>query len=181
MLIRPLNPQENLGRLREGKRRMKELCMRVALENTPATVELVVFNRRLSGKADCCGKVLIVPKPYTRRALHTFLHECGHIAVGHFNGNHQPDYMAEFEAERWATERMCAAGIPVSRKDIQGGKRYVSGKIWRALYDGLPVDPQVRRWAVSGVQKEKWKDALRRIRNHRREVLKNIGQGPMFL
>lgn len=163
MSIRPANVQENLARLLEGKKRMKETCMKTALKNTPATVELIVFNRKLSGRAAFRGRMLIVPKPFTRRALHTFLHECGHIALGHFNGNHQAEYMAEFQAERFATATMRAAGIPVARRDIWGGKQYVAKKIWLTLYDGFPVDPKVRRWAVSGVPREEWKAALARI------------------
>lgn len=163
MLIRSSSAPENLERLREGKKRMKEACMQLALANTPATVELVVIRRRLSGAADYCGKVLIVPRPVTRRAVHVFLHELAHIVLGHFEGKYTADYQAEAAAERWATAKMRAAGIPVSRRNIQGGKQYVARKIWQALYDGCEVDPKVRRWAVSGVDKAKWKEALTRI------------------
>lgn len=142
---------------------MRLACMRVALENTPATVELVVIRRRLGGAADFCGRVLVVPRPVTRRALHTFLHECAHIVLGHFRGTAGAAYKAEFEAERWAGATMRAAGIPVPRKDVRAGKRYVATHIWQALYHGICVDPRIKRWALSAVGKEEWEMARARI------------------
>lgn len=139
---------EFADRLQRGKNRMRELCIQTALLNTPTSVRFVIVRRNLSGCAN--AEVISAPRPVTRRALAIFLHECAHIALCHVgnNGNHKPQHVKEYEAERWAFDRMREAGIRVPRKSLRRAKGYVAYKIRQARKRGAKrVDPNALRWA----------------------------------
>ncbi|MBI4375412.1 MAG: hypothetical protein HY549_03085, partial [Elusimicrobia bacterium] len=54
----------------------------------------------------------------------------------------------EYEAERWAFDRMREAGIAVPRKSLRRAKSYVAYKIRQARRRGAKtVDRQALRWA----------------------------------
>jgi hypothetical protein len=69
-------------KLKAGKERMRQLCIQAALTNTPAAVRVVRIRKTLSGRAYSAAEIA-APRPVTRRALHIFLHECAHVALGH--------------------------------------------------------------------------------------------------
>lgn len=60
----------------------------------------------------------------TRSSLYRALHEVGHVVLD------QPRRMRRWEMERdaelWARRRMRELGVPVPRKDVQAGDRYVA-------------------------------------------------------
>ena len=140
------------SKLAEAKERMRLRCVETALANTPASVRVVRIRKTLSGRAYGADEIA-VPRPITRRALHVFLHECAHVALGHVGGGRgrQPRHVEEFEAERWAFDRMRAAGIPVPRKSLRRAKSYVAYKIRQARRRGAKtVDQEAQRWAGGG-------------------------------
>ncbi|PJA14143.1 MAG: hypothetical protein CO113_12225 [Elusimicrobia bacterium CG_4_9_14_3_um_filter_62_55] len=130
---------------------MREACTRAALANTPASVRVIRIRKTLSGRA-YSPEEIAVPRPVTRRALHVFLHECAHVALGHVGGNNaaqfgptlphvrpgaaqaapgprprrKPRHVEEYEAERWAFDRMREAGIAVPRKSLRRAKSYLA-------------------------------------------------------
>ena len=61
----------------------------------------------------------------TRSTLHTFFHELGHAVL---NQKNLRSYEREAQAERFAFDKFKEYGIPVPRKTIASGKRYVSRK-----------------------------------------------------
>jgi len=161
------------GKLRMAKARMRQACIDVALANTPASVRVIRIRRTLSGRA-YNPEEIAVPRPVTRRALHVFLHECAHVALGHVRGNkaaqfgptlphvgpgsteaapgpkpaRKPRHVEEYEAERWAFDRMREAGIPVPRKSMRRAKSYVAYKIRQARRRWAKIiDQDAQRWA----------------------------------
>ena len=160
-------------KLREAKARVRQVCIDAALANTPASVRVICIRRALSGRA-YSPEEIAVPRPVTRRALHVFLHECAHVALGHVGANkaaqfgptlphvgpeparaapgarpgRKPRHVEEYEAERWAFDRMREAGIPVPRKSLRRAKSYVAYKIRQARRRGAKaVDRKAQRWA----------------------------------
>lgn len=165
-------------KLKAGKERMRQLCIQAALTNTPAAVRVVRIRKTLSGRAYSTAEIA-VPRPVTRRALHIFLHECAHVALGHVKAAKTPEFgptlphsgsglvqaaseprsrrkprhVEEFEAEQWAFARMREAGIPISRKSLTRAKNYVAYKIRQARRRGAKaIDHEAQQWAEGGIQ-----------------------------
>ena len=100
--------------LRHRRQLHKCRCCEIALANTPPNVRVVQVRRSLTGKAYLKQGILAGPKPFTRKALYIFLHECAHFVL-HGSG-HKPSYVKEKEApEQWAHAKMREAGMPVPR------------------------------------------------------------------
>lgn len=162
-------------KLKAGKERMRQLCIQAALTNTPAAVRVVRIRKTLSGRAYSAAEIA-VPRPVTRRALHIFLHECAHVALGHVKADkaaqfaptlshgcpgpaqaaseprimRKPRHVEEYEAEQWAFARMRESGIPIPRKSLRRAKSYVAYKIRQARRRGAKVvDREAQRWAGS--------------------------------
>jgi hypothetical protein len=159
--------------LKAGKERMRQRCIQAALANTPAAVRVVRIRKTLSGRAYSAAEIA-VPRPVTRRALHIFLHECAHVALGHVKAaqfaptlphggpgpaqaatesriRRKPRHVEEYEAEQWAFARMRESGIPIPRKSLRRAKSYVAYKIRQARRRGAKaVDGEAQRWAGSG-------------------------------
>ena len=160
-------------KLRMAKARIRQACIDAALVNTPASVRIIRIRRNLSGRA-YNSEVIAVPRPITRRALHVFLHECAHVALGHVGANkaaqfrptlphvgpgltvaapgprakRKPRHVEEYEAERWAFDRMRESGISVPRKSLRRAKSYVAYKIHQARRRGAKtIDQEAQRWA----------------------------------
>jgi hypothetical protein len=110
------------------------------LENTPANVRVIEIRKNLTGYAWCratgeqFGK-LSAPRPFTRKSLYIFLHECAHFAL-HADGKRRKRYLEELEAEQWAHARMRDAGIPVPRQMTRRAKAYVHRKMRQAFMRG---------------------------------------------
>lgn len=130
-----------------------KLCQ-VALDNTPANVQVVEIRKNLTGYAWCrpgtkmFGK-LSAPRPFTRKSLYIFLHECAHFAL-HADGKRRKRYIEEMEAEQWAHERMRAAGIAVPRAMTRRAKGYVRRKMMQAFIRGAKrFEPEVLKYTGS--------------------------------
>jgi hypothetical protein len=124
---------------------IKDRCMEVALTNTPANVRYVQIWKGLRGGFACthgpeemtrarAGNVMAVmgkgclaaPRPFTRKALAIFLHECAHFALHAAENEDRPPPVKEAEAYRWAFARMREAGIPVPKTMITRARRYIA-------------------------------------------------------
>lgn len=71
------------------------------------------------------------PRPFTRRALYVFLHECAHIVLHHVNRTEHrklKSWEREQQAEDWARDRMRAHGIAVPHESRRSGREYVARK-----------------------------------------------------
>ncbi len=74
--------------------------------------------------------------------LATFLHECAHVHLGHFQTD-QPPHVEEYEAERYAQHILAAWGI-----DSQPHKAYVARVIEEDRMNGLPINRRIARWTA---------------------------------
>lgn len=134
------------GDLSQARREMKRRCITVAPAETPERVRLIYPRKRLAGRAFPRSGEIHVPRPFTRRALHIFLHECAHVALGHIGK--KPRHVEELEAEQWAFRKMRAHGIAVPRKSLQRAKRYVAFKIRQAERRGAKhIDANAKKFA----------------------------------
>jgi len=132
--------------LAQARREMKRKCMSVALTETPKRVSVIYPRRQLTGRAFVHSGAIYVPRPFTRRALHIFLHECAHIALNHVGK--KPRHVEELEAEQWAFRKMREHGIAVPRKSLQRAKRYVAYKIRQAERRGAKhIDAKAKKFA----------------------------------
>lgn len=142
----------------------KEALFACALANTPACVRVVRIRKNLTGVAYTNPKHhtygrLEAPRPVTRRALQTFLHECAHFVLHSGSSPKKPRYLQELEAEQWAHARMREAGIPVSRKMVQAAKEHVRNAIWKAVKSGADrIDAKAKKFAgIEGTPVFIWK------------------------
>ena len=71
----------------------------------------------------------------TRKTLYGFLHEIGHIVMGHGKRSTLRRYEQESEAEDYARQSLKSYGIPVPRKAVVLGNAYV--KRWKQFGDKI--------------------------------------------
>jgi hypothetical protein len=140
---------EWLDRLRQGREDMAKRCeaaaRRIAQE---AGVVQWRYTKGLYGRASSKGKWIAAPLPTTRRRLYVWAHECAHVALGH--DENKPVHRMEYEAERWAAHALRRRRIPVPRKRVASGKRYVAMKIRCAEKRGAKrIDPEALAWHQS--------------------------------
>lgn len=74
------------------------------------------------GKAQDEPKTIYCPPLRDRYALGVFLHEVGHVLLGHFKTD-IPTWREEYEAEQWAIKAMQADGVRVP-DEIRGAARH---------------------------------------------------------
>jgi len=119
-----------------------------------AGVETVVFNKHgsLTGNAHFKTRTIRVPRPRTRRALYTYAHECGHVALAHESGRSIPSHRIEYEAERWAHEALSRHKIAVPKKQSERAKEYVARKIHQAVRRGAKsIDKEALDWCYEKI------------------------------
>lgn len=91
---------------------------------------------------DAKGKRIICPPVIDRETLYLYLHECGHVHLGHFSMELDTP-REEYEAERWAINTMRAEGIPVPRACLEKARSRV--RLW--ITRSGSAETHVRRWA----------------------------------
>lgn len=120
-----------------------------------------------------CTKELHHPEIVDRHSLYTYLHECGHVHMGHEHDD--DDFCAaqtEYEAEIYAIKAMRAAGIAVPRMAVIAGRDYVRRIIEGVYEDVLPQDSgyhikdasfseEALRWAYGADWRKTWPAPLR--------------------
>lgn len=79
--------------------------------------------------------------------LAVFLHECGHVNLGHKQDADSLDYLAqiEYEAEMYAVTAMRAMGLRVPARYLQDAKKYVRACVERT--PDAPHSDEVLRFA----------------------------------
>jgi len=139
--------EDLVKRLQEGKKRMAERCTAIADKWTPPGC-IVWYRKDLSGRMGHGGKVMWAPRPITRKSLYLFLHECAHYHLGHNGKSGKPRHREEYEAEKWAHEKMREAGIAVPRAMTRRAKCYVAWRIDMAVRRGAKrIDKEAKRYA----------------------------------
>lgn len=119
--------------------------MAIAQRHTPPDIE-ITYHKGLYGRAWVETRKMHVPIPTTRRRLHIYLHEVGHIVLDH--RRKKPVHVQEMEAEKFAFRIMREEGIPVPRKSMAQAKRYVGWKIRQAKKRGAKhIDAEAARFA----------------------------------
>lgn len=100
----------------------------------------------LTGVSSATTREIETPKPVSRKSLYIFLHEVGHVVLEHRRGKRA--YIEEYEAEKWAINRMGELGVPVPRAMRERAKEYVSHKVIESKRHGLKekVRGDVRGW-----------------------------------
>lgn len=107
--------------------------------------------RTVRARAACAGHVVHAPRPFTRKALQIYLHECAHVALGHCDHNRLKRYEREFQAEQQSFAWMREAGIPVPRASVRRAKFYVASTVnsARRRRNAKPVAAHISRWAFA--------------------------------
>ncbi len=100
--MKPLTISDPIA-LRRHRERHKRQCCEIALANTPPNVRVVRVRKSLTGRAHIKAGILAGPKPFTRKVLYIFLHECAHFAL-HGSGRKKPMFAAKSGAPS-STER----------------------------------------------------------------------------
>jgi hypothetical protein len=83
-----------------------------------------------------------------RAALLIFLHECGHVHLGHLRKyKGLPVWKQEYEADQYAIKAMKAAGYPLPRERLREMKEVMRDYILEAQHKHEEVDEEVLRYA----------------------------------
>lgn len=182
--LKPMNAEK----LRQARAAAKQRFVEIAIAETPPEVRLIFPRRSLSGRAGRLrtgGYVITAPRPFTRKALYIYLHECAHVALGHCDSSNLPRHRVEFEAERWAHAAMRKHGLSVPRKMTIRAKNYVARKIKRAIKNGakqidreaaayagvvLPPPPPPRPTKARTIRLTLDPDLLQALEVHRRSL-----------
>lgn len=108
----------------------------------------VQYRKSLSGRCYYLKQMIVAPKPVTRRALHIFLHECGHAHLHGPSKKHVRVHVREMEAEQFAFDKMREAGVAIPDKSRARAKSYVRRKIKQAVRCGAKkIDPRATAFA----------------------------------
>ena len=142
---KPLDNHEWAGVIEKRDAAVAEKCMAIAKKHTPWKAS-VRYRKTLSGCAWPFFNRLSAPRPVTRTALCTYLHECAHIIL--HKRDDKPTHVQEYEAERWAISKMRESGLVVPRYVVDDGRRYVRDIIYKDLRMGVRcIDGKVRCYA----------------------------------
>lgn len=130
----------------------KALLDAIVAYETPAGW-VVVQSRRpaerdlSSGQADALTNVIRTPPIANLRGLLIFLHECGHVRLNHFKGNHVLFHVEEYEAWNFAIKHARMYGIALSRSVIGEMRRRVRDSVEADEKNGRPIRRHIRTWA----------------------------------
>jgi hypothetical protein len=138
------------AKLQAARKAATERFLAIAAKHTPEDVT-IEYRNGLSGRAWVQSRRMVAPKPTTRRRLHIYLHEIGHIVLGHSIGSNKrkPKHVQEMEAEQFAFRIMREEGVPIPRKSKEDAKRYVAHKIKQAKRRGAKkIDKRAQQFAT---------------------------------
>ena len=141
-------------RVKRGTGATAQKYMTIASRVTPKDVA-VMNSKSLRGKAmrytggPFTGTYAIeVPNPNTKRRLLVYLHEIGHILLGHIDDNNKRSKsQCEYEAEQFAIAEFVQNGIELPSKEIENGRRYIAYVIVKDLKKGRKVSKKAIRYA----------------------------------
>ena len=91
-------------------------------------------------------RVIAVPTLIDDDSLFLYLHEVGHVTLGHFK-HKLPRHREEFEAERFALHVFRTEGIPVTKIIMKGVRSRLRQHIKYDIDHGVPIQRHIARWA----------------------------------
>lgn len=116
----------------------------------------IFYNTALS-LHDESSRIIFTPPIRDAKALFVFLHECGHVRLGHFE-ERLPRHVEEYQAEKFAIFAMGLEGIPVAKEWVADAKYLVRRFVAEDIRRGIPICGRVARWCgakLSDVKKLK--------------------------
>jgi hypothetical protein len=93
-------------------------------------------------------RTISVPTLIDADSLFLYLHEVGHVTLGHFQ-HKLPRHREEFEAERFALHVFRSEGIPVTKKIMKGVRARLNVHIQYDIDHDVPIQHHIARWAKS--------------------------------
>lgn len=100
------------------------------------------------GVASPATKTISCADLTTDYGLQSFLHECGHVHLGHFKFDPPlPHHVEEYQAERYSWGVLDAWGFPHSESLKVWGRAYIRSWIKKDRAAGVPIDPKIEEWA----------------------------------
>jgi len=99
-----------------------------------------------SGLAVWKTKTLLVPVLEDGPSLFVFLHECGHVRLGHGTVP-RPRHQEEYEAEKFAIHAMKVEGLSISPGVLNHAKINVWNRIAEDEAKGIKISKHILRWA----------------------------------
>jgi len=109
---------------------------------------------RVSGITVYHEKTIYCLPVFTRESLYVFLHECGHVHLGHGDDHESALALHEFEAEEFAKVSMRSMGIAVPRGMLRSAREYV-----RSCIESQPEVDQERR-VLQFAYGSKWREHI---------------------
>lgn len=129
-------------------KRINEIVLRWAPPGW-SIIENSAFYTGLKGHASA-DKIITVPPLTGVEQIYTFLHEVGHVRLGHFEDREPIEvYIEEYEAEHFAHYAMRMEGLTVPKWVTRSAKLYVSKKIKERPASAPPVRAHIARWIAS--------------------------------
>lgn len=128
-------------------------CTEVACACTPKSVTGTIWSYSINNSGAYYPELIECPYPTNPYRLFVYFHECAHIELNHFERCETDlvfwECIAEFEATRWALQKLVENGFKLPMQNKQVARNYVL-KNWLANEEeGLTVDKlpdEMRRW-----------------------------------
>ena len=127
---------------KEARSLLKEYGIKVSREKFISSV----------GRAWVDGNksIIKIPPLTTIRHIYVAFHEIAHVIKDHHNENTKKEYLQEYEAERWALNKLREFGVdsffPIDYKEIeQDAKRYVFSYM---VQEKTQIPDRVKNWIL---------------------------------
>lgn len=114
----------------------------------PKGWRVVEWDKQLDGYADPLTRTVRVPRLVTRYALCVFMHEIGHVVLGHCRDMTAYEWHQEFEAEEWARKQMAGCGVSMPNAYREDSRYTIRCMVEKAMNhdDDLEVDDEVLKF-----------------------------------
>jgi hypothetical protein len=100
----------------------------------------------VEGEAHPKSKTIYIRQLKTHADLFIFLHECGHVDLGHFEQD-LPKHVEEYEAEMYAITAFRGTGLLLPAGVLQDAKDRVQAHIEADEARCIFISPTIRKWA----------------------------------
>jgi hypothetical protein len=131
---------------RPASPQMQQRCADCVAKNMPAEIDFHICPS-LTGQIFASG-FMRGPDPTSPTARLVVLHECAHWVLEHLKHQAQkPNYLKEFEAERWAQRRLRRCRISIPFRDAFWQRVRICSLVGQALLSGdFRIDPQAMQF-----------------------------------
>lgn len=103
-----------------------------------------------SGLAEYDTRIIRVPLLIDVVDVHTFLHECGHVHLHHFE-KELPHHVEEYEAEMYGFHVMWAERVPTPYRLMCDSRRVIEEAIASDMLKDIPIIPTAQGWVELGI------------------------------